>query len=175
MSKKVSSTIINWLPILISVIGFVSSYKFDITFVVLPNDSSFHFNLVTINALFSGFLFTSFSFMIGFLDNKIIDKLKGTDIIIRRNRHILKGIIFSIVSVCSSLLLILVLQSCTFQYELINCALCNVEITFMFFGIGYFLLSMKEMSSLVKILYSGNKIDPEIINMIDQTLDSTKH
>ena len=34
---------------------------------------------------------------------------------------------------------------------------------------------MKEMSSLVKILYSGNKIDPEIINMIDQTLDSTKH
>lgn len=174
MNKNSFRKLIAWLPVLVSAVGLFSSHILHITLVTLPTDASFHFNLVTINSLFGGFLFTSYSLMVGLLDNKIVQKLKSTDIIKRRNSHILRGIVCSVLSVCSSLIFILFPPAGSKLSDFFKCALCNVEITFMFFGIGYFLLSMKEMSSLVSAMYGNNKYSPEVLSEIDCTLDKNK-
>ena len=174
VNKNIRQKLINTLPLLISIIGFVSSHIFHVTFVYLPADSSFHFNLVTINALFGGFLFTGLSLMVGFLDNAIINKLKGTDIIKRRNQHIIKGISYSVISVCASLLFILYPETQNPSKAFVRTVLCNFEITYMFFGIAYFLLSLKEISSLVEKLYSGKNHNQETLDKIDQSLNNGK-
>lgn len=174
MNKNSFHKLIAWLPVLVSAAGLFSSHILHITLVTLPTDASFHFNLVTVNALFGGFLFTSYSLMVGLLDNKIVQRLKRTDIIKRRNSHILRGIVYSVLSVCSSLIFILLPSPERRLSEFFKCALCNIEITFMFFGIGYFLLSMKEMSSLVSGMYGHNKYSPDVLSEIDCILDKNK-
>ena len=44
----------------------------------------------------------------------------------------------------------------------------------MFFGIAYFLLSLKEISSLVEKLYSGKKYNQETLDKIDQILNTSQ-
>ena len=127
----------------------------------VPADSSFHFNLITVNALFGGFLYTNYSLLIGLLDNKIIEQVKNTSIIRKRNSHILKGIIYATVSVMSGLYLVLVPQT---VFPWITSLLINVEITFMVFLIAYFILSLKEMYNLVNLIHKSDNshIDEEI-------------
>ncbi|MFR1479561.1 MAG: hypothetical protein ACLSB9_29660 [Hydrogeniiclostridium mannosilyticum] len=62
---------------------------------IVADDPSFHFNLITVNALFGGFLYTNYSLLLGLLDNSIVEKVKNTKIISKRNSHILKGIIYA--------------------------------------------------------------------------------
>ena len=71
--------------------------------VVVPDDESFHFNLITVNALFGGFLYTNYSLLIGILDNPQVKKAQNTEIISKRNSHILHGIVYATVSVVSGL------------------------------------------------------------------------
>ena len=174
MTKPFRQKLVKTLPLFISIVGVISSHVFHFTIVSLPSDSSFHFNLVTINALFGGFLFTGLSLMVGFLDNTIVNKLKSTDIIKRRNRHIIKGISYSVISVCASLFFILYPETHNPLKGLVKTALCNIEITYMFFGITYFLLSLKEISFLVEKLYSGKKQSQETLDEIDQILNTNK-
>jgi len=75
---------------------------------IVADDPSFHFNLITVNALFGGFLYTNYSLLLGLLDNSIVEKVKNTKIISKRNSHILKGIIYATVSVMAGLYLVLV-------------------------------------------------------------------
>ena len=119
---------------------------------------SFHFNLITVNALFGGFLYTNYSLLIGLLDNKIIEQVQNTSIIAKRNSHILKGIIYATISVISGLCLVLIPQS---FLPWLTSLLINVEITFMGFLIIYFILSLKEMSKLVKLLHNSNDKDKD--------------
>ena len=44
----------------------------------------------------------------------------------------------------------------------------------MFFGIAYFLLSLKEISSLVEKLYPGKKHNQETLDKIDQILNNSQ-
>jgi len=148
-------------PFILSLIGFVHSFFIGTPLIFVPADSSFHFNLITVNALFGGFLYTNYSLLIGLLDNKIIEQVKNTSIIRKRNSHILKGIIYATISVISGLYLVLVPQA---VFPWITSLLINVEITFMVFLIAYFILSLKEMYNLVNLIHKSNNshIDEEI-------------
>ncbi len=148
-------------PFILSLIGFVHSFFIGTSLITVPADSSFHFNLITVNALFGGFLYTNYSLLIGLLDNKIIEQVKNTSIIRKRNSHILKGIIYATVSVMSGLYLVLVPQT---VFPWITSLLINVEITFMVFLIAYFILSLKEMYNLVNLIHKSDNshIDEEI-------------
>lgn len=73
--------------------------------------------------------------------------------LIQSNSHILKGIIYATISVISGLCLVLIPQS---FLPWLTSLLINVEITFMGFLIIYFILSLKEMSKLVKLLHNSN-------------------
>lgn len=89
----------NVAPLICSIIGCIYILLGGSPWIIVPSDSSFHFNLITVNALFGGFLYTNYSLLIGLLDNRIVEKVRHTDIISNRNSHILKGIIYATSSV----------------------------------------------------------------------------
>ena len=140
---------ISYLPLWISVVCTVFVLITQKVVVAIPEDGSFHFNLITVNALFGGFLYTNYSLLIGVLDNPQIQRAENTEIINKRNRHILHGIIYATVSVIAGLCYVLLPRSSAWIMWAIECFLINIEIVFMAFLIVYFLLSLAEMNSLV--------------------------
>lgn len=99
---KVKRCIVNAAPLIWSVVGFLYVQLGLEPWFTVPLEPSFHFSLITVTAIFGGFLYTNYSLLIGLLDNKIITQLTGTTIIEKRNRHILNGIIYATVSVIVS-------------------------------------------------------------------------
>lgn len=154
----------NVLPLFFSVAGCVYILCGGEPLLVVVDDPSFHFNLITVNALFGGFLYTNYSLLLGLLDNAIVEKVKNTKIISKRNAHILKGIIYATFSVIAGLYLVLVPPSNSKLFRSIYCFMQNAEISFMAFLIFYFLLSLKEMSVLVGAIHNDKeaKSDMEI-------------
>lgn len=154
----------NVLPLIISVAGCIYILYGGEPLLIVSEDPSFHFNLITVNALFGGFLYTNYSLLLGLLDNSIVEKVKNTKIISKRNTHILKGIIYATVSVIAGLYLVLVPTGDSKFLRAIYCFMQNAEISFMAFLILYFLLSLKEMSVLVGAIHNnkGTKTDKEI-------------
>ena len=66
--------------------------------------------------------------------------------------------VYATISVISGLCLVLIPQS---FLPWLTSLLINVEITFMGFLIIYFILSLKEMSKLVKLLHNSNDKDKD--------------
>lgn len=162
--RKKWKRFISYLPAIIAVVCTVFVLTTNKAAVVVPDDESFHFNLITVNALFGGFLYTNYSLLIGILDNPQVKKAQNTEIISKRNSHILHGIVYATVSVVSGLGFVLLPQSTMWLIWATKCLLVNVEIVFMAFLILYFLLSLVEMNSLVNGVSSTpkKKSDEEI-------------
>lgn len=145
------------LPLFISIIGCIYILSGGKPLLIVSEDSSFHFNLITVNALFGGFLYTNYSLLLGVLDNAIVSKIKNTDIISKRNAHILKGIVYATVSVVAGLFIVLMPPQNSYIFLVVKCFMQNIEIVFMAFLILYFLRSLKEMSELVGVLHNDGK------------------
>jgi hypothetical protein len=162
--EKKKKRFVSYLPAIISAVCTAVVIVTKKAIVTVPDDGSFHFNLITVNALFGGFLYTNYSLLIGILDNPQIKKAENTEIISKRNTHILHGIIYATVSVIAGLSFILLPQSTMWLIWAIKCLLVNTEIVFMAFLILYFLLSLIEMNNLVNGVSktSKKKSDEEI-------------
>lgn len=162
--KNFSKITCNVLPLIFSAAGCIYILCGGEPLLIVADDPSFHFNLITVNALFGGFLYTNYSLLLGLLDNSVVEKVKNTKIISKRNSHILKGIICATVSVIAGLYLVLVPTNGSKFLHAIYCFMQNAEISFMAFLIFYFLLSLKEMSVLVGAIHNdkGAKTDKEI-------------
>lgn len=162
--KKFVKVLCNVLPFICSVVGCIYILCGGVPLLIVSTDASFHFNLITVNALFGGFLYTNYSLLLGLLDNSIIGKITHTKIINKRNSHILKGIIYATISVIAGLYLVLVPTSNSIVQRVIRCFMENAEIVFMAFLIFYFLLSLKEMNVLINTIHNtaGAKTDEEI-------------
>lgn len=165
------------MPLLLSIIGCIFALCTDKEWITVPAEQSFHFNLITVNALFGGFLYTNYSLLIGLLDNKIIDKIKNTDIIEKRNCHILRGIVYATISVASGLFIVLVPVGTSAISKVLNCLIINIEIVFMAFLIVYFLLSLYEMSILIKHIHvpKDKKTPEEIDKLKDKIIGKEDH
>lgn len=163
------------MPYLLSIVGcaFAIASK---PLLLVPVDSAFHFSLITVNALFGGFLYTNYSLLIGLLDNAIVDKIKTTDIIVKRNAHILKGIVYATISVIAGLYLVLFSPTGSFLLKTIYLVALNAEIVFMTFLIIYFLLSLREMSMLISNIHNqkGKKSNDEIKRLRQEIKDNAK-
>ena len=142
-------------PLLCSVVACIYILSGGSPVFIGDTNPSFHFDLITVNALFGGFLYTNYSLLIGILDNSILEKVKNTDIIGKRNSHILKGIVYTRNSKV---------------WRIVYCFMQNAEIIFMAFLIIFFLLSLKEMSALIRAIHSdsGAKSKKEIQELRDK-------
>ena len=65
------------------------------------------FNIMTMNTVFAGFLFTSLGIIAGFSDNVSIRKFERIKTMDNIYNNILKGIIFSILSIVIGLIIVL--------------------------------------------------------------------
>lgn len=161
-----------FLPVICTLIGWIVTIISKEIWFQLTNDSSFHFNLITVNALFGGFLFTNYSLLVGILDHPLVKKIEKTDIIKKRNSHILRGIICAVISVVSGILIVLFPAKCTLMQFILVSFLENAEIVFMAFLIIYFLLSLYEMQKLIKVIHHSS--DNEEIKKIDKLKEELK-
>ena len=131
--KNFSKITCNVLPLIFSAAGCIYILCGGEPLLIVADDPSFHFNLITVNALFGGFLYTNYSLLLGLLDNSVVEKVKNTKIISKRNSHILKGIICATVSVIAGLYLVLVPTNGSKLLHAIYCFMQNAEISFMAF------------------------------------------
>lgn len=153
---KLKRYIVNAAPLIWSVVGFIYVQSGHEPLLTVPLEHSFHFSLITVTAIFGGFLYTNYSLLVGLLDNKIIEKVAGTNIIKKRNRHILNGIIYATVSVVAGVYLTTVSIPSSKYRAAILCVAVNIELSFMLFSILYFVLSLREMNRLIGELHKSD-------------------
>lgn len=142
-------------PILWALTSTVAVLKFNFVLVSIPTDSNFHFSMMTVNALFGGFLYSNYGMLVGLLDNDTIQKIKGTDIMTRRNTQVLCGIVYATLSVVCGLYIALVGMKNGGIWKWISYCAINSEVIFMLASMIFYLLSLKEMNQLVKALYKA--------------------
>lgn len=171
--KKKLSNSLRYLPMIITIYGFICVTVFHHTTCLIPLDSGFHFSLITVNALFGGFLFTNYSILLSVLDRKTIKLLNATTIIAKRNRHISQGILCASISVIASLIIILFPDLAEGWLYIVQVFVLNVEITYLIFVIIYFLLSMYEMNQLFKTFFpSASKAEEAEMKQYHQQIKS---
>ncbi len=154
---KTSWKTLSIFPMLFSILCTIAAKAFGIVLVSIPMDSAFHFSLMTVNALFGGFLYSNYGMLVGLLDNDTIQKVKGTDIMTRRNAQVLRGIVYAALSVVCGLYITLIGTQTASIWAWIYCWMINGEVVFMIAAMAFYLLSLKEMNQLVKALYKTGK------------------
>lgn len=141
-----------FVPIFLTVASTFAVLMLELIFVTIPMDSSFHFGLMTVNALIGGFLYSNYGLLVGLLDNETIQAVNATSIMSRRNTHILCGITYATLSVLCGLYIVLLGDRTGLFPEIFCCCMINGEIVFMISSISFFLCSIKEMNELVRAL-----------------------
>ena len=167
--NKCARFIVSLSPAIISLLCSIAAYYFDIVLICVPTDDSFHFNLITVNALFGGFLYTNYSLLLGILDTKVAKKVANTNIIPKRNTHILRGIVYSTLSVLSGLYVVFTHPNNEGMFGFLYCLMINAEGMFMLFLILYFLLSLNEMNQLLSKIHTPDG------NMSRENVQQLKH
>lgn len=144
---------LDYLPPVLVFTGTVFVRHFNIIFVVIPFDTSFHFGLMTVNALFGGFLYSNYSILTGLLDNSTVQEIHGTNIIQKRNILASKGIMYAAFSVLSGIYMLLMADKSGVIWDTISCFAANCEIILMVTAIAYYLLSLRSTNTLTEMLY----------------------
>lgn len=132
---------------------FIMLYKDGIDFETISENQ---FNIITINTVFAGFLFTSLGIVAGFSDNQSIRKFERIDIMDNIYSNILKGIVFSIISIVIGLIIVIV----NFEYIIKNMFIYNIlkstgyvfELFFLIMTIIYFCLSVKDTFFAISVV-----------------------
>ncbi len=131
---------------------------FDVALVHVPVDHEFHFGMMTVNALFGGFLYSNYGMLVGLLDNETIKRLEGTQLIPKRNAVVICGIVCATLSVLCGLYIVLFSQKFG---SVLLCWAVNAEIIFMVASMGFYLCSLWEMNTLVNALHKPISKDEE--------------
>lgn len=149
---KQLNKVLGSIPLILIFTGTIFVRCFRIILVIIPIDASFHFGLMTVNALFGGFLYSNYSILVGMLDNSTIQSIRGTKIMEKRNALAKKGIIYAACSVLSGIYILLMSDKTGRMWDIISCFAINCEIVCMIAAIIYYLLSLRSTNSLTRKL-----------------------
>ena len=89
-----------------------------------------HFNLITVNSVLIGFLFTTFSILLGFLDEKIIQIFEEAGALKKVYSNLILGIKYSLVSIVISMLNMTLFEKYISNKVLIN-IIYSLELMFL--------------------------------------------
>ncbi|UFH63849.1 hypothetical protein KQH81_10825 [Clostridium cadaveris] len=127
-----------------------------------------HFNLITINAVLIGFLFTSLSIMLGFLKEEIIQLFEKAGALKKVYESIEYGIEYGVYSIIVSLFNMLMIEKYLHQGYLLN-YLYSIEIVLLLVSIYRFLITLSNIKIVVESIRFDNlnkkekkKVDEEI-------------
>lgn len=105
------------------------------------------FNIITVNTVFAGFLFTSLGIIAGFSNNTSIRKFERIKTMDNIYNNISKGIIFSVLSITIGLIIVLFdfnfIIKKIFIYNILKSTGYIFELFFLIMSIIYFSLSVK--------------------------------
>ena len=117
-------------------------------------------DFITISTVFAGFSFTALGLLLGLSSEKLIERIRRTDIIVKKVDRIVTSIVYFILSVVISLYYMLGIQEFLFSktkfYDMSNAVLYVVGIGCLILGIGYFVYSVFELYDLIRRVYKYN-------------------
>lgn len=129
------------------------SYKGGLDFDIIAENQ---FNIITVNTVFAGFLFTSLGIVAGFSDNVSIRKFERIDTMDNIYNNILKGIIFSIISIVIGLIIVVInfenIINNIFIYNILKSTGYICELFFLIMAIIYFCLSVKHTFFAISVV-----------------------
>ncbi|MDU1032553.1 hypothetical protein [Clostridium sp.] len=129
------------------------SYKGGLDFDIIAENQ---FNIITVNTVFAGFLFTSLGIVAGFSNNSSIRKFERIDTMDKIYNNILKGIIFSIVSIVIGIVIAIInfenIIKNTLIYNTLKSTSYICELFFLIMAIIYFCLSVKHTFFAISVV-----------------------
>lgn len=164
MLKKYSKIIILMVCVFSFLVIMISTNLLNISSLAGPNSEDTHYNLITINSVIAGFMFTSLSLILSVANSDTIRRLERTIHMDFIYNNITGGILNSIISIVTSLVSIFIVPNCiqlitntsmpTYIKESVM-YLCNVAIPFtvlytLVVAIGCFLMSVLDVKFIIK-------------------------
>ena len=129
------------------------SYKGGLDFDIIAENQ---FNIITVNTVFAGFLFTSLGIVAGFSNISSIRKFERIDTMDKIYNNILKGIIFSIVSIVIGIVIAIInfenIIKNTLIYNTLKSTSYICELFFLIMAIIYFCLSVKHTFFAISVV-----------------------
>ena len=153
-----------------------------ITFFVTQNLSldfvkTSHFNIITVNTVFTVFLFTSLYILLGFLNERIIQFFQEAGAMKNVYKNIERGIGSSLISIIFSLINLIVVDTIK-DLDIIVNFMYGLELLFLIITIYYFLKTMKNLKIIInsinierehiKDMENADKEAYEIINSVKE-------
>lgn len=138
---------------------FENFFNCDLFTIKITDPVEYHFKILTINSILSGFSLTNLGILISITNEELVKKLAGTDILLKRNILISYSIIFGSISIITSLIFVIninikfpaLVKNFLSDYFII------LEIVSLYISIFYFLLSLRKMLQLLTYLYKPQK------------------
>ncbi|HID0814614.1 TPA: hypothetical protein ACXNW8_000196 [Clostridium botulinum] len=153
MKNKRSKYII--IELLLLIIFFYMVKKNIININILENN---HFNLITVNSIFAGFLFSALALIVGLFDDKVLVRLERADFLENIYTKIINGIINSVISIVLSLYNIFIgprfinITSVRYSFlrEISSTFTKGLELFFLIATIVFFILGVKDIQFIIR-------------------------
>ena len=177
--KKTVITVLIFSLLLLIIAGI--NIKINIIMIPTVNEMiSRQIDYITISTVFSGFSFTALGLLLGLSSEKLIEKIKNTNIIMDKVGRIITSIIFFILSVVISLFFVLGLDrsliSNPIVLSVVDRLLYVISVGYLIGGIAYFIYAVYELYDLIKRIYSYNKKETnQKIMMAQAELEATRN
>ena len=161
MKQRKKATIVIIVSVLLAVLAALN-LKFN--YVEIPASDDMvgrQIDFITISTVFAGFSFTALGLILGMSSEKLIERVKNTNIISDKVDRIITSIVFFIMSVIVSLYFVMGLNDSLLKGTAILEGANNVVYVFgvgyLVAGIIYFVYSVYELHDLIKRVYSYNQ------------------
>ena len=154
------------------IITFFVTQKLSLDFV-----KTSHFNIIIVNTVFIGFLFTSLYILLGFLNERIIQFFQEAGAMKNVYKNIESGIGSSLISIIFSLINLIVVDTIK-NFDIIVNFMYGLELLFLIITIYYFIKNLKNLKVIInsinierehiKDMENADKEAYEIINSVKE-------
>lgn len=165
MKQRKKATIVVIVSILLTVLA-VLNLRFNYIEIPARHDMvDRQIDFITISTVFAGFSFTALGLILGMSSEKLIERVKNTNIVSNKVDRIITSIVFFIMSVIVSLYFVMGLNDSLLKETSILEGANNVVYVFgvgyLVAGIIYFVYSVYELHDLIKRVYGYNQNNNE--------------
>lgn len=161
MKRRKRETVVVIVSVLLGILAALN-LKFNYIAVPVSDDMvGRQIDFITISTVFAGFSFTALGLLLGMSSEKLIERVKNTNIISDKVDRIITSIVFFVMSVIVSLYFVLGLNNSLFKeiaiLEATNNVVYILGIGYLIAGIIYFVYSVYELQDLIQRVYSFNR------------------
>ncbi|OOL98995.1 hypothetical protein CLACE_04910 [Clostridium acetobutylicum] len=107
-----------------------------------------HFNLITVNSVFIGFLFTSLSILMGFLNESIVQLFEEANALKKVYDNIQKGILFSLGSICISIVNLTIIEKYVSNTTVIK-SFYSLELSLLLITLYFLFITIQDLKVIV--------------------------